>query len=180
MKLLSQLDDILNVIKTSEMGDDINENYRMLLLSALSEEFNAWYFYLITRPYIIGEHFKDIRNLFEETAKDELEDHAYWLIERINQLGYKIDDIAHPSSWANLAEHKYVKPIFSENGNIDPKTILEQAIQSELDAIATYTNLCEFTNAIKDSTSNLKLRQILADEEEHLSDLKDIYESIKK
>ena len=56
---------------------------------------------------------------------------------------------------------------------------MEQAIQSELDAIATYTNLYEFTNAIKDSTSNLKIRQILADEEEHLSELRDIYDSIK-
>lgn len=175
---MKKLSDILNVIKTSDMDSEVNDIYKSLLLSALAEEFNAWYFYIITRPYIIGEHFKDIRNLFEETAKDELEDHAYWLMERINQLGYKINDIAYPSSWDNLAEHKYIKPIFNENGNIEPKIIVEQAIQSELDAIATYTNLCEFTNAIKDSTSNLKLREILADEEEHLSDLKDIYESI--
>lgn len=176
---MKKLSDILNVIKMSDMDSEVNDIYKSLLLSALAEEFNAWYFYIITRPYIIGEHFKDIRNLFEETAKDELEDHAYWLMERINQLGYKINDIAYPSSWDNLAEHKYIKPIFAENGNIEPKIILEQAIQSELDAIATYNNLCEFTNAIKDSTSNLKLREILADEEEHLSDLKDIYESIK-
>ena len=47
-----------------------------------------------------------------------------------------------------------------------------------MDAIETYTNLVEFTNAIKDSTSNLKLREILGDEEEHLSELRDIYDSI--
>lgn len=176
---MKTLSDILNVIKTTEIGEDVNKEYKALLLSALSEEFGAWYFYIISKPYIIGEHFKDIKNLFEETAKDELEDHAYWLMERLNQLGYSVEELAHPSSWANFAEHKYIKPIFDTNGSIDPKIILTQAIQSEIDAIETYTNLCEFTNVIKDSTSNLKLREILADEEEHLSELRDIYDSIK-
>ena len=179
MKLLSQLDDILNVVKTCEMGDDINENYRMLLLSALSEEFNAWYFYLITKEFIVGDGYKDVRELFDETAKDELEDHAYWLIDRIKQLGYSIEQISHPSSWASVAEHPFIKPSFGETNTICPKGVLEIAIQSELDAIATYTNLVEFTNAIKDSTSNLKLREILADEEEHLNKLRDLYNSIK-
>jgi ferritin-like protein len=176
---MKNLSDLLNVVVTSGLDEEVNEQYKALLLSALSEEFNAWYFYLITKEFIIGQHFKQIKELFEETAKDELEDHAYWLIERLNQIGYSIEQIAHPSSWANLAEHPYVKPIFKEDGSIDPKKVLEQAIQSELDAIGTYTNLVEFTNAIKDSTSNLKLREILADEEEHLSNLRDIYESIK-
>jgi ferritin-like protein len=176
---MKNLSDLLNTVMTSDLDKEVNEQYKTLLLSALSEEFNAWYFYLITKEFIIGQHFKQIKELFEETAKDELEDHAYWLIERLNQIGYSIEQIAHPSSWANLAEHPYIKPIFKEDGSIEPKNVLEQAIQSELDAIATYTNLVEFTNAIKDSTSNLKLREILADEEEHLSDLRDIYESMK-
>lgn len=176
---MKNLSDLLNIVVTSGLDEEVNEQYKALLLSALSEEFNAWYFYLITKEFIIGQHFKQIKELFDETAKDELEDHAYWLIERLNQIGYSIEQIAHPSSWANLAEHPYVKPIFKEDGSIEPKKVLEQAIQSELDAIGTYTNLVEFTNAIKDSTSNLKLREILADEEEHLSDLRDIYESIK-
>lgn len=175
---MKNLSDLLNTVITSDLDTEVNEQYKTLLLSALSEEFNAWYFYLITKEFIIGKQFKQIKELFEETAKDELEDHAYWLIERLNQIGYSIEQIAHPSSWASLAEHPYIKPIFREDGSIDPKNVLEQAIQSELDAIATYTNLVEFTNAIKDSTSNLKIREILADEEEHLSDLRDIYESI--
>jgi ferritin-like protein len=179
MKLLSQLDDILNVIKTAEMGDDVNEQYKTLLLSALSEEFNAWYFYLITKEFVVGDGYKDVRELFEETSKDELEDHAYWLIDRIKQLGYSIEQISHPSSWANLAEHHYIKPIFEETGTILTKRILEIAIQSELDAIATYTNLIEFVNCIKDFTSQIKLREILADEEEHLNKLRDLYNSIK-
>ena len=179
MKLLSQLEDILNVVNTGEMGDDVNEQYKTLLLSALSEEFNAWYFYLITKEFVVGDSYKDVRELFTETAEDELEDHAYWLIDRIKQLGYSVEQIAHPSSWASVAEHPYVKPSFTETNTICPKGILEIAIQSELDAIGTYTNLVEFTNAIKDSTSNLKLREILADEEEHLNKLRDLYNSIK-
>lgn len=179
MKKISDLADILNVISTSEMGVEVNEQYQTLLLSALSEEFNAWYFYLITKEFIVGDSYKDVRELFDETAKDELEDHAYWLIDRIKQLGYSVEQISHPSSWASVAEHPYVKPSFEETNTICPKRILEIAIQSELDAIATYTNLCEFTNAIKDSTSNLKLREILADEEEHLNKLRDLYNSIK-
>ena len=41
MKKISDLTDILNVISTSEMGVEVNEQYQTLLLSALSEEFNA-------------------------------------------------------------------------------------------------------------------------------------------
>lgn len=177
---MKNLSDLLNVVVTSGLDEEVNEQYKALLLSALSEEFNAWYFYLITKEFIIGKQFKQIKELFEETAKDELEDHAYWIIERLNQIGYSIEQIAHPSSWAILAEHAYIKPIFREDGSIDPENVLKQAMQSELDAIATYTNLVEFTNAIKDSTSNLKLREILADEEEHLSDLRDLYDSLHK
>lgn len=176
---MKNLSDLLNITITSGLGEEVNEKYKTLLLSALSEEFNAWYFYLITKEFIIGKQFKQIKELFEKTAEDELEDHAYWIIERLNQIGYSIEQIAHPASWANCAEHPYIKPIFREDGSIDPKIVLEQAIQSELDAIETYTNLVEFTGAIKDSTSNLKFREILADEEEHLSDLRDIYDSIK-
>lgn len=177
---MKNLSELLNTVITSGLDEEVNEQYKTLLLSALSEEFNAWYFYLITKEFIIGKQFKQIKELFEETAEDELEDHAYWIIERLNQIGYSIEQIAHPSSWANLAEHPYIKPIFREDGSIDPENVLQQAIQSELDAIATYTNLVEFTNAIKDSTSNLKLREILADEEEHLSDLRDLYDSLHK
>ena len=39
MKKISDLADILNVISTSEMGAEVNEQYKTLLLSALSEEF---------------------------------------------------------------------------------------------------------------------------------------------
>ena len=38
------------------------------MLSALSEEFNAWYFYLITKEFIIGKQFKQIKELFENKS----------------------------------------------------------------------------------------------------------------
>lgn len=177
MKTLSDLSDILNVIKTSEMGEDVNMEYKSLLLSALSEEFNAWYFYIISKPYIIGEHFKDIKKLFEENAKDELEDHAYWLMERINQLGGTIEDITEsPNSWKS-ANHKYIPPTW-KNGNIDIKKSLEDNIINEEGAIETYRELVKLTDGV-DPASNSKLKKILADEEEHLQELKDFLADIK-
>ena len=61
--------------------------------NALKEEFNAWYGYIIVKEWLEGTDRKDIEKFYEDTAKDELEDHAYWLMKRINQLGGTIEDI---------------------------------------------------------------------------------------
>ena len=85
--------------------------------NALREEFNAWYGYIIVKEWLEGTDRKDIEKFYEDTAKDELEDHGYWLMERINQLGGTIEDITEsPNSWKS-ANHKYIPPTW-KNGKI--------------------------------------------------------------
>ena len=145
--------------------------------NALKEELNAWYGYVIVKEWLTGTDRKDIEKFYDDTAKDELEDHGYWLMKRINQLGGTIEDITmSPDSW-NSAKHKYIAPLW-KNGNIDIKKSLEDNIKNEEGAIETYEELVKMTEDV-DPTSNSKLKDILADEQEHLQELKDFLQDIK-
>ena len=145
--------------------------------NALKEELNAWYGYIIVKEWLEGTDRKDIEKFYEDTAKDELEDHGYWLMKRINQLGGTIEDITiSPNSWKD-ANHKYISPTW-KNGNIDIKKSLEDNIINEEGAIETYRELVKLTDEV-DPSSNSKLKKILADEEEHLQELKDFLGDIK-
>jgi len=145
--------------------------------NALKEELNAWYGYVIVKEWLTGTDRKDIEKFYEDTAKDELEDHAYWLMKRINQLGGAIEDITmSPNSW-ETATHKYIAPTWSKD-NIDIKKSLEDNIKNEEGAIETYEELVKMTEDV-DPTSNSKLKEILADEQEHLQELKDFLQDIK-
>ena len=145
--------------------------------NALKEELNAWYGYIIVKEWLTGTVHKDIEKFYEDTAKDELEDHAYWLMKRINQLGGTIEDISmSPNSW-ETANHKYIAPTWSKD-NIDIKKSLEDNITNEEGAIETYEELVKMTEEV-DPASNSKLKEILADEQEHLQELKDFLQDIK-
>jgi bacterioferritin len=145
--------------------------------NALKEELNAWYGYVIVKEWLTGTDRKDIEKFYEDTAKDELEDHAYWLMKRINQLGGTIEDITmSPNSW-ETATHKYIAPTWSKD-NIDIKKSLEDNITNEEGAIETYEELVKMTEEV-DPASNSKLKEILADEQEHLQELKDFLQDIK-
>ena len=144
--------------------------------NALKEELNAWYGYVIVKEWLTGTDRKDIEKFYEDTAKDELEDHGYWLMKRINQLGGTIEDISmSPNSW-ETATHKYIAPTWSKD-NIDIKRSLEDNITNEEGAIETYEELVKMTEEV-DPTSNSKLKEILADEQEHLQELKDFLQDI--
>lgn len=145
--------------------------------NALKEELNAWYGYVIVKEWLTGTDRKDIEKFYEDTAKDELEDHGYWLMKRINQLGGTIEDITmSPNSW-ETATHKYIAPTWSKD-NIDIKKSLEDNIKNEEGAIETYEELVKMTEEV-DPASNSKLKEILADEQEHLQELKDFLQDIK-
>lgn len=145
--------------------------------NALKEELNAWYGYVIVKEWLTGTDRKDIEKFYDDTAKDELEDHGYWLMKRINQLGGTIEDITmSPDSW-NSAKHKYIAPSW-KNGNIDIKKSLEDNVKNEEGAIETYEELVKMTEDV-DPTSNSKLKDILTDEQEHLQELKDFLQDIK-
>jgi len=148
-----------------------------LLKNALKEEFNAWYGYLIVKEFLSGTDRSDIMKMYEDTAKDELEDHGYWLIKRINELGGTLDDLSmSPASWVN-STHPYAAPKWK--GDIVPiKESLELNIQNELGAIESYKEIIELTKDV-DYTTHSKCKQILADEEEHLQLLKEFLDDIK-
>ena len=145
--------------------------------NALKEELNAWYGYIIVKEWLTGTNRKDVEKFYEDTAKDELEDHGYWLMKRINQLGGTIEDISLSPNSLDSAIHKYIAPKWNK-GNIDIKKSIEDNIKNEEGAIETYEELVKMTEDV-DPTSNSKLKDILADEQEHLQELKDFLQDIK-
>ena len=147
------------------------------LKNALMEELNAWYGYIIVREFLVGLERHEIAEFYEETAKDELEDHAYWLMERISQLGGTIEDITlSPSTWEN-AKHKYIEPVW-KGGGIPVQESLEINIENEKGAIQTYEKIVTMTEDI-DPVTNSKAKEILADETKHLQELEDFLNDIK-
>lgn len=164
-----------DIIKESEAS---NSNPIVIeLKNALKEELNAWYGYTIVREWLVGPQRHEISEFYEETAKDELEDHGYWLMKRIAQLGGTIEDITlSPSTWED-AKHKYIMPEW-KSGGIPIEESLKINIENEEGAIMTYTKIVDMTERI-DPTTNAKAKEILADEEEHLQELKDFLNDIK-
>lgn len=150
-----------------------NKDLVTLLQSALAEEYLQWYQYTVVIPFAVGQDRVNIVETFKEHAKDELEDHAAWLIERINQLDGVPTLVDEPSKWNLCAVHKYIKP----TPPYDVCTLLEQNIQSEKGAIETYTAL-EVVTRDNDVVTNRKVKEILADEQEHLQNLIDLYKDI--
>ena len=151
------------------------------LKNALKEEFNAWYGYIIIREFLVGQLRPDIVKTYDELAEDELKDHAYWLMKRINELGGTIQDLTiSPNSWGE-AKHQYRSPLWVEvqegNSLIPVIESLKTNIENEKDAIKTYNELITLTQGV-DWTTNRKCKQILADEEEHLQMLKELLDDI--
>ena len=165
--------------KLNDIIKEASQNQPIIdaMKNALKEEFNAWYGYIIVKEWLTGIDRKEIEEFYEETAKDELEDHAYWLMKRINQLGGTIEDISQSPAVLETAVHKYISPVW-KNGNIDIISSLEINIKNEEGAIETYEELVKMTEGV-DPASNSKLKEILADEQEHLQELKDFLQDIK-
>ena len=167
-KVIESVEDDLQ-IKMSQ--DEINMLIK-LLENALAEEFLAWYHYTITAPFLVGSMRPDIEKLFKETAKDEFEDHACWLMERLKDLGTTPGSLLHPSQLDNIAQHKYIMPSF------DTLTALTNNIEAEKGAIETYTQLESYTKD-KDIVTHAKIEEILADEQEHLKLLNKLFNDIE-
>ena len=175
---MRSLADFVNGIQPQEL---INK-----LQDALAEEFNQWYMYTIVRPFLVGLERANVVELYDTQAKDELEDHAYWLMERISQLGGTPDLVLSPDMWNHVATHKYIIPeVIHQNPDmnnitpgVDVVSSLYQNIAAEEGAIETYSNLELFTRD-RDVVTNTKIKEILADEQEHLQALKDLVADIE-
>ena len=151
-----------------KLGEEGYLKLLSMLKDALAEELLAWYHYTITAPFLHGKRRPELEKFFKETAKDEFEDHACWLMNRLQQLGSDPNDIADPASLNIIATHKYILPSY------ETCQAVMNNITAEKGAIETYSRLEEFTKD-KDIVTHSKVEEILADEQEHLQELEKIY-----
>jgi len=104
-----------------------------------------------------------IKDEFAQHAKEE-EEHLDLLAERINQLGGKPD--LNPEGVASRAATEYV-----EGGNL--VDMIKENLIAERIAIETYREMVRYFGD-KDPTTRVVLERILAQEEEHASDMHDL------
>lgn len=169
--------------KSDYIDNDTKELLGKKLTTALAEEINAWYAYFITYNYLRGTTQRDsVAKMFEFTAQDELEHHARMILNRLNELGLAPLSLTTLSDINNVANHKYIIPTFIKSGDTDDyyvlvTTALRQNIEAEKGAIDTYKDLERFTRDI-DPVTNKLAKELLEDEEHHLSELSDFLNDI--
>lgn len=160
----------------NDLGVKMDQNEILSLLQdALAEELNAWFQYFVVSPFLKGNERTELSEIYRIQGDDELYDHAKWLLKRINTLGGKPDKVISPDLWNKTATHKYIKP----DSSFDVIKSLNQNIEAEKGAIETYIKLEEITRD-KDIVTNTKVKEILADEQEHLQKLEELLEDLKK
>lgn len=160
-------------VKNWEEDEQFISELILKLENALAEEMIAFYQYTMAWPYIHGKERNKLESVLKDNAKDELEDHAYWLLERLDQLGKHPDTIKNIDELNKFAKHKYIIPVVN-----DVKSIIQDNIKSEQGAIETYLELEEFTRD-KDIITHTKIEEILSDEREHLHELEKVLRDIK-
>ena len=154
----------------------------MKLKNAFAEEMLAHYQYTILEYFIntvsidkkVEKLFKDIVKDFKENGKEELEDHAYWILGRLRDLGSDWSSIANPLLLNQVAEHKYIEP-----SDPTPMVAVSQVAEAEITAIETYKDLVEFTKEC-DPVTHKKMKEILKDEEKHLKEMEDFTKKISE
>lgn len=163
-----------NIADKIDDPEKYNKELVHKLQVAFAEEINAWYQYFVVIPFLHGKERKNIEDFYKTAAEDEYEDHAMWLLNRINELGHTPDEVLDMYNLNKLAAHKFIKP----NKEFDVKESLQQNIEAEKGAIETYIDLVNFTKGI-DPVTHRKMKQILADEQEHLTELNDFFADIQ-
>ena len=143
--------------KTEKTQDEVVKK----LITALADEFLAAYQYWVCRNLSRGEGKSDADPEFEQHTADELE-HANKLILRIKELGGK--PIFNPKEWLVLGNP------WTEVNTTSVKEQLEITAQAEADAIEYYNSIIEYVKGYDEITMKL-IREIIADEAEHLYDL---------
>ena len=148
---------------------EVNEIVEMLKI-LYAEEIMAWYQYYIVSKFMQGQERSNIEKVFEETAKDELDDHANKILKRIAELGGDIITICDINNLKTISNCEYKMPIQPYN----TIKLLQDNIESEICAIQHYMTLADMTKD-RDYTTYCMALDILADEEEHLRELQDFY-----
>lgn len=154
-----------------KIGDEAQATIIVELNSLLAEEFQAWYQYFIVAPFLVGDMRPEIQEFFIKTADDELNDHAQLLINRINELNGECL-LKTPESWKHLADIDFLL------AGLDVKSQLVINGEAETKAIQHYQQAIELAESLKDYTTRDILKKILADEEQHLSEINDFIKDI--
>ena len=143
------------------------------LKSLYCEEVNAFYQYWIVKDFLIGRERPSIAKKYEEWAMDELTDHGQKLLKRLSELNADMSDMLNLYECNEKAIGKYILP----SASFDTLTSIQQNIDAENSAIAHYTRVVQMTETI-DPVTSLMLKEILADEYEHVTELKDFLNDI--
>lgn len=144
------------------MNNEVSLN---LLYKALADEFLASYQYWVCKNLSRGEGKFDADPEYDQHAKDEFE-HAEMIMLRIKELGGV--PISSPGDWTKFANPWEVVT------TRDVASQLGITIRAEEAAIEFYKKAISQVRG-KDETTLRLFRQILADEEEHLYDLQEVY-----
>ena len=167
---------MINHKLTESASDYLDQQFKDILIQKLTnaymEEICAFYAYFTALPYLAGKERTSIQKFYEDAAKDELYDHAAWILKRISELDGIPTEALNITALQNV-QHKYITPAVTEETNqIDVYQSLLDNKEAEQGAIETYRDIEEYTRNI-DVVTNDKIKHILADEIEHLQEIED-------
>lgn len=151
------------------------DEHKALLIRALAEEYHAWYNYNLIGQFVMCPGGISIRKKFQEIANDELEDHAKALLERINQLGFNPDELL---DIRNIPKYEGILLEIPSSFDYSLCQTLSLFIKMEQCSIDTYCLIMKVSEQSEDKVTYDLAKRILADEEEHLSDLIDIRDDV--
>lgn len=158
-----------------DLRDSIEFNIAGELRALYAEELHAFYQYWIVTEFLTGPERTNIQKKYTEYAMDELTDHAQKLLTRMNQLNIKPGDLLDLYKTNEYAFPQYVIP----DSSLNTLTSLLQNINSEEAVIKHYKNVIRMTDGVDVVTCEI-LKEIIKDEEEHLSELNDFVKDIAK
>jgi bacterioferritin len=147
---------------TSNYEGDVGTSIK-LLNDALATEIVCVLRYKAHAATAQGIHSESVKEVFEEHAREESE-HGDMLAERINQLGGKPD--YDPAGLLTRSATQYVQGTSLLN-------MIEENLVAERIAVETYRAMIRYFST-RDPTSRQILEKILADEEEHATDMQDL------
>lgn len=144
------------------------------LVSLYAEEINAFYQYWIVSDFLVGPERHNIEKKYKEYAMDELTDHAAKLLKRMNELYMTPDALLRLEDINKHAKAKYIVPSTSYKTTDS----LSQNITAEINAIEHYKTVIKLTEGV-DPVTNELLKDILADEYEHRTELEEFRADIE-
>lgn len=162
--------------EVQDFNDEIRFNEWLVneLESLFAEEIIAWYQYLIISEFLAGPERTAIKEKYLEFAKDEYEDHALKLLKRIDEIGGRPGLALSIDRLNDVAQYKAFVPSAEE---CMVEVSLQHNIEAEHGAIKHYKEVEEKTRGI-DVITNRIMKEILADEQEHLTELQSLLDDV--